>query len=541
MDLISFLLKSSWKMVAIAIITGFVSGSSSAGLIALISRAFSDNIISPWVGWGFIVLAIVALISSIITRIILISLSQNAVFQLQMRLSRQILLSELRHLETLGSPKLLATLTEDIQTISNAVYVLPFLFINLAIVTGCFVYIIWLSWQVFLAVALLTLISLVSCRFLLKKGREFLVLARNEQDLLFKHFRTITEGIKELKLNYQRRQAFFNQDLETTADQYRNYNSKGLTFFAMTDSWGKLIFFFAIGLVLFILPRFINLNLQTLSGYVLTFTFIIGPMENIVNKLPLISKANIALQKIKMLGFALGLYAETKLADHQLKQPPDILHNWKQLTFKKVTHTYKTDLEDRDFILGPIELEFKPGELIFIVGGNGSGKSTLAKIITGLYDPEAGEIWLDKILIDGKNREWYREHFSVIFADFFLFDKLLGFETKNLDFQAKNYLKQLQLDHKVKIEAGQLSTISLSQGQRKRLALLTAYLEDRPIYLFDEWAADQDPVFKKIFYTQFLPELKEKGKTILVISHDDQYFDLADRLIKLDYGKVINY
>ncbi|MBD0347011.1 MAG: ATP-binding cassette domain-containing protein, partial [Coleofasciculus sp. Co-bin14] len=171
-------------------------------------------------------------------------------------------------------------------------------------------------------------------------------------------------------------------------------------------------------------------------------------------------------------------------------------------------------------------------------GGNGSGKSTLAKLITGLYIPETGEIQLDKQPINQQNREWYRQHFSVVFSDFYLFDRLLGLDKTDLDTQAQDYLKQLQLERKVTVENGKLSTTALSQGQRKRLALLTAYLEDRPIYLFDEWAADQDPVFKEIFYTQFLPELRDKGKTLLVISHDDRYFYLADRIIKLDYGKV---
>jgi putative ATP-binding cassette transporter len=203
-----------------------------------------------------------------------------------------------------------------------------------------------------------------------------------------------------------------------------------------------------------------------------------------------------------------------------------------------VTHTFRTDTEDSDFILGPINLTFYPQELVFIVGGNGSGKSTLAKLITGLYIPENGEIVLDKELISEQNREWYRQHFSVVFSDFYLFDTLLGLENFNLDIQAQEYLKLLQLDHKVKIKNGKLSTTNLSQGQRKRLALLTAYLEDRPIYLFDEWAADQDPVFKEIFYTQLLQDLRDRGKTVLVISHDDRYFHLGDRIIKLDYGKV---
>lgn len=99
-------------------------------------------------------------------------------------------------------------------------------------------------------------------------------------------------------------------------------------------------------------------------------------------------------------------------------------------------------------------------------------------------------------------------------------------------------MRQLNLDNKVQVENGKFSTIVLSQGQGKRLALLTAYLEKRPIYLFDEWASDQDPFFRDVFYEKILLNLKQQGKTVLVISHDDRYFHLADRVIKLDYGKI---
>jgi putative pyoverdin transport system ATP-binding/permease protein len=218
--------------------------------------------------------------------------------------------------------------------------------------------------------------------------------------------------------------------------------------------------------------------------------------------------------------------------------PPAINWHWQRLAFKQVTHSYHRENEASQFILGEINLTLQPGELVFIVGGNGSGKSTLAKLITGLYIPESGAIYLDDQVIDAEHREWYRQHFSVVFSDFYLFDRLLGLDQPNLDQQAYDYLQQLQLDRKVTIADGKLSTISLSQGQRKRLTLLTAYLEDRPIYLFDEWASDQDPVFKEVFYRQFLPQLKAKGKTVLVISHDDRYFATADRIIKLDYGQI---
>ena len=170
---------------------------------------------------------------------------------------------------------------------------------------------------------------------------------------------------------------------------------------------------------------------------------------------------------------------------------------------------------------------------------NGSGKSPLAKIITGLYVPEAGEIRLDGEPITNKNRDNYRQLFSAVFGDFYLFDNLLGLKNANLDAQATEYLELLHLNHKVKVSNGVLSTTSVSQGQRKRLALLTAYLEDRPFYLFDEWASDQDPLFKNVFYTQLLPDLRARGKTVLVITHDDKYFDLADRIVKLDCGRIV--
>mgnify|MGYP002784337983 CR=1 FL=1 len=535
MNLITFLLRSSWKMVAIAIFTGFLSGGSSAALIALISRAMSLGLAQSvdTIAIAFGGLAFVALTSSIISQVMLIRLAQKAVFQLRLRLSRQILGTELVHLEKLGSARLLATLTDDVQAVSDAVRLVPFLCIDMAIVAGCLSYIVWLSWQVFFLVVIVTVVALGSCRWLLKRGQKWLSKAREEQDSLFKHFRTVTDGTKELKLHYRRRQAFLTEDLQQSASAYRYYNTRGLTLFAMTSSWGKLIFFFAIGFVLFALPKLMALNPQTLSGYVITFTYLMLPMDNLVNSLPVLGRAGVALKKINSLGISLADKAE-------LTNSPDaICQHWKELQLKGVTHTYQTEQqEDSNFGVGPIDLTLKPGELIFIVGGNGSGKSTLAKLLLGLYQPELGEIIFNGETITAQNREWYRQHFAVVFADFFLFDRLLGLDRSDLDAEAEAYLKRLRLDHKVTIHNGKLSTTSLSQGQRKRLTLLTAYLEHRPIFLFDEWAADQDPVFKDVFYTELLPQLRDQGRTILCISHDDHYFHLADRIIKLDYGQI---
>jgi putative ATP-binding cassette transporter len=174
-----------------------------------------------------------------------------------------------------------------------------------------------------------------------------------------------------------------------------------------------------------------------------------------------------------------------------------------------------------------------------VIGGNGSGKSSLAKLLVGLYEPTAGEIRFAGEAVTRREVDRYRQNFAVVFSDFYLFDDLFGVGGLDQADLSRRYLERLHLTHKVEVRDGRFSTTALSQGQRKRLALLTAYLEDRPLYLFDEWAADQDPYFKAIFYKDLLPQLRARGKTVIVISHDDSYYGLADRIIKLAEGRVV--
>lgn len=532
MNVIWLLLKASWLNVSIAILTGLISGGCSAQLIAFINRAISDNSNQNLV-WYFAGLAVLALVTGVISQFLLIYLSQEAVYNLRLSLSRGILSSPLRHLEELGANRLLATLTDDVGTLSNTIFLIPFLCVDIAVVVGCLTYLSTLSGVIFAVVFAFLALTIGTVQLLLNKMRKFFDLAREEQDILFKHFRSITEGIKELKLHSLRRQEFFDKELQVSAADSRDYNLQALNTAAVATGVGQLLFFMLIGLLLFAVPKFVAVSTPVLSAYILTSTYLMSPFQNILQRLPAIFRANTSVEKIERMGLALASQAEITAALQPVKNA-----DWKMLELKGTTHSYPGDKEDSNFVLGEISLKFHPGELVFIVGGNGSGKSTFAKLLTGLYIPESGEILLDGQPITDENREWYRQHFSVIFSDFYLFDRLLGMTNHDLDNQAAEYLREFHLDKKVEVKDGVLSTTALSQGQRKRLALLTAYLEDRPIYLFDEWASDQDPFFRDIFYKQLLPELKRRGKTVFVISHDDRYFDLADRAIKLDYGKI---
>ncbi len=533
MNLTQFLLRESWKHVAIAALTGSISGICSAALLAFINNALNrqdtsiDNLF-----WGFIGLAAVTLFTSITSRFLLVNLAQDAVYRLRLRLSRWILASPLRHLEELGASRLLATLTDDVQAIAFSVYNLPFICIDIAVIVGCLIYLSWLSWFVFAFTFLFLALAIGGVQLLIGRAKYYMKFARDEQDRLFGHFRTITAGIKELKLHAEREEAFFHEELTSTAKSARNYRVTSLKILAIAMSFGEVLFFILLGSLIFGLPKLVPVSSPILSGYILTITFIMRPLQSLLQVLPEMSQASVALQKIDTLGLSLASQSETKILQ---PFPPQ----FQRIELCGITHTYRNERDEQSFTFGPIDLVFQPGELIFIVGGNGSGKSTLAKLITGLYVPEAGEIYVDGESITNQNRQAYRQLFATVFSDFFLFERILGIYSDDIDTQAQTYLKQLQLEHKVQIKEGVLSTIDLSQGQRKRLALLTAYLENRPIYVFDEWASDQDPFFRDIFYHQLLPDMKHQGKAIFVISHDDRYFHLADRLIKLDYGKLV--
>lgn len=537
MNLFSFLLRNSKRVVVLAVLAGAIGGISSTSLVALIHTALSKNANSSsalLIAFG--ALCAVVLVMRIASQVLLVRLGQGAIKDLRLNLSRRILNAPLRRLEDMGAHKLLASLTDDTQVISNAIVGVPMLCINVAIVAGCLIYLGWLSWSALLAVLGFMVVGVITYQLPLNGAMRSLKLARQDQDALFGDMRALTEGTKELKIHRQRRRRFLSEVLEGTAEQLRRHNVKGLSIYIAASSWGQLLFFVLIGLLVFALPQVKQIDNGTLAGYTLVLLYMMAPLEIVLSIVPMLGRASIALKKVEEMGISLR---DDEAAEKEPLDDVGARPYWRRLELAGVTHSYHREKEDSSFVLGPIDLSFEPGEVVFLAGGNGSGKTTLAKLLVGLYSPESGSIYLDSQLITEEQRESYREHFSVVFSDFYVFEKLIGLEGPELDERAREYLVQLQLDHKVKVEGGAFSTTALSQGQRKRLALLTCYLEDRPFYVFDEWASDQDPLFKEIFYTQLLPELKARGKAVLVISHDDYYYFLADRVVKLDYGRLI--
>jgi putative pyoverdin transport system ATP-binding/permease protein len=441
----------------------------------------------------------------------------------------------LRTLEELGAGRLNATLLNDLPSVIGAMTLIPLLTLNLTIVVGSLVFMGTLSWKMLLGVLVFLVLGVVAYQIPLVRGHAHIRALREKGDELFRHFRSLTDGIKELKLHHERRRAFLEDELQGAAVQVQNHSVAAQRAFSSAVSWGQVLIFLLIAVVAFVLPSVAPVDKSVLTGFTFAILYMVGPVQVILNSMAQLSRATVAMDRVEQMGVRL---AEAARPEARLLEPG--AGAWRSLELDGVTHTYRSERDGSAFTLGPIDLAFRPGEIVFITGGNGSGKTTLAKLLTGLYTPESGAVRLDGRPVDEAGQERYHALFSAVFSDFFLFDSLLGLGRDTLDADAAHYLEQLQLDHKVTVEAGRLSTTDLSQGQRKRLALLTAYLEDRPVYLFDEWAADQDPHFKNVFYHELLPALRARGKTVFAISHDDRFYDVADRVIKLDYGQVVH-
>jgi putative ATP-binding cassette transporter len=549
--LILLLLKDSRRTVIFATLCGAVSGACTAFILRLIQQAIAPaaGAASGRLELEFVGVCLLFLAATLGSHIPLVYLSEGALLRMRVQLVRSILKGRLRFLEQLGGHRLYAALAGDVDRITEGLAVMPAILISTVVIFGCLIFLGVISWKALLS--LLVALAGAITVFVAANRRAMVRLskARETGNVLFKHFRAVAEGAKELKLHAPRRRAFLDTMLLPTAHTYRKLRIAGLAELEAANAIANLGYFAVIGFLLFVLPVIGGGDRTVLASAVLVFVFMLAPLTTLGNHFHTFAQAEVALKSLESLGVNLGAPEHAEPAalgageggsgpapggEPAAAPAPGAVG---RVVFRDVGYTYTNRNADERFTLGPLDLELRP-EVLFVTGGNGSGKSTLGKLLVGLYEPDSGSIELDGRPVVEENREWYRQHCSAIFGDFFLFERLLGIEHGELDGRAGELLAELRLTDKLTVERGELSTTDLSTGQRKRLALLVAYLEDRPIMLFDEWAADQDPQFKEIFYKGLLPDLRRRGKIVVVITHDDRYFGLADRVVKLADGRL---
>jgi len=456
--------------------------------------------------------------------------------KVRVRIADKIRSAELHFIENSERGEMYTRLTQDSNIISQSTLLLISAAQSGMVLIFSFLYLAWLSPLSFLMTFVFISLAIYAYLFYEQNISKQLHIATQKEAKFFEYFSHLLDGFKELKMNRQKSDDLFDHidTLSKETEQLKvNVGLQQVT----TLMFSRISFYLLLAILVFIVPSFHASHADEIYKISTTILFIIGPIGMVVSSLPTLSQSNVALENLSELETQLD---SVIIEMYSQKQPPLVSDGFKEIQLDKATFSYQDKHGKPLFSIGPINLSIEKGEMVFIVGGNGSGKSTLLKLLTGLYYPTTGSLDLNHELIDRNQYASYRELFAIIFTDFHLFDKLYGLSTID-DKQVKGLLRLMQLEKKTKYREGEFTQLDLSTGQKKRLAFVAAILENKPIYIFDELAADQDPQFRKYFYEVILPDLKQQGKTIIAVTHDDKYFYVADRVLKMEYGQLVHY
>ena len=539
MKLIRLLQKESIKSTRFILMMIFIAGISNAALVAIINMGASSVFAGDDVTWEFVlflVMLILFMYSKIISQSLGKKLIEKVMTNMRKMIFRKVLLAPVVQLENMSKTEVITKTSLNISQVLQSSDSIVYGFQAMIMMISCTVYLMIISITSFVivlaGVALIAIIRHFNSRLNIVEQQE--VLSGDEQQLAI--VSSLLDAFKELKIN-QLKSSDLNQTYVDLVDKISTLSVRSSNQFNKVRVLSQGMFFLILAIIVFIVPVFndsYNDELMEITAIVL---FIVGYLSGFLEVIPIIYKANSALDGIEEIEAKLDRCSEpnNECDENTFKK----FKSFKQIVLSDLSFTYIDEFEPTPFSIGPINLTINRGETLFIVGGNGSGKSTLIKLITGLYLSQDNALKVDDMTVKLHNVQCLRELYSIILTDFHLLDRFYGYSDVEKS-KVDELLTIMQLDHKVTFEKGRYSTLKLSTGQRKRLALIASIIEDKEIYVFDEWAADQDPYFREYFYKEIIKDLKEKGKTVIVVTHDEQYWDYSDRLIKLDYGQIVS-
>ncbi len=551
-----------WSFVGVMLLS-LASAGLGIGVIAYINQRLITHADSVPLDEGlaahvgvlpeFLGLILLLLAITLGAQLALTTLGHHFVHGLRGRLVKQILDTDIERLEQLGSANLLASLSSDIRNITLAFVRLPELVQGIVLTLGAVFYLGWLSPGMMLVTAIWVTLTIMGGSWLVTRVYRHLAEVREAESRLYADYEAVIDGRKELALNRPRARDYFDTRYSVNAREYRHHVVRADTYHLSAVNFSNIMMLGAIGIVFYLANGLGWASGEVAATFSLTLLFLRTPLIQAVGALPTLLGADVAFAKLRKLALA---PVNADFASSQDVQPQaqasaadtSAESGWQTLSLQSVCFRYGShENSERSaqqgsqqaFSVGPLDLTLRRGELVFLIGGNGSGKSTLAKLLTGLYQPTSGSLLRDGRPIQAHEREGWRQQFSAVFTDFHQFDRLLGPTGEPADpALIAQWMDYLQMREKLMLDGNRIVNTELSQGQRKRLALLMAVAECRDILLLDEWAADQDPQFRRIFYRDLLPRLREMGKTVFAISHDDHYFEQADRLFEMRAGKL---
>jgi putative ATP-binding cassette transporter len=457
---------------------------------------------------------------------------EEALHQWRLRINVKVADLSLSDLEALSRERVLDGLARNYQQLSQTIITLAAALEAQLSLAFMLVYLFFVSVTAGLLTCLVAAAAILSFLSIARLMQEALSDTAKAEVRFSRLAEGLTDGFKELRLSAVKRDAV-EQDLahtSATLAQARAAASdlRGAVITSANSSANLLP-----AAVVFLLPILAGSSRTDLSAVVTAILFLLGPIGGMVRGLQELPTAQFAASEITAF--------EREIDNLRSTGEQDLpgLNTLDQLHLKGVDYVHPASSPGvQGFAITEIDLTLERGKVVFITGANGSGKTTLLRVLTGLYPRQNGQIIIDDTIVAPQTPQAYRELFSVVFADFHLFDKPYGLDEDGMR-RLNDMLKLLGIREKLPEDlAAGYDPEKLSTGQRKRLALAIALAEDRPILVLDEWAADQDPATRERFYTEVLPLLKASGRAIVAVSHDDRYFDCADAHFHMADGRL---
>lgn len=472
-------------------------------------------------------------------------LACRAMMRFRQQLAAAVVYSDFEHIEQLGLARINAAFTEDLPKLGVIFTSLPGLLLNGLLVLFSMLYLALISWPHFLLTLSLIVVAIwISERLLLRQLGRASGRFRSAMQQVLNRVHGLVYGKKELTMNEERAQRYLNESLHNDLQQLHDQTRQRDDYQNLYTAWSLSISLFIMAAVLLCAQWFLPMSLAVMSSYVILLLYLRGPVIFLINHVPHWINAQVALNSLGHLDLCAPAISEhgstiNTQAQNQAKSASvDGFNSWQRIDFVQLAYQYvpKQGAEDTHrFVLKPVSISIQRGETVFISGGNGRGKSTLLKLIAGLYTTQSGSIRLDGYALKPEDYATYRGLFATVLDGFYVFPDAFKVQSKESGSSVLSAaLNQFDLPIQRIANDGELILQQWSQGQRKRLALITALAEDRDILLLDEWAAEQDPEFRRYFYTELIPEWKRAGKTIIAVTHDDQYFSAADRVFVLN-------
>ena len=523
------------SILILAVVSGIANGMLMGIINAAAGSASHDNL-----NFRYLVMFALAIILFIVTKRLAmvksLAIAERVITQFRLRIANKLRRADLQAAEQIDHSVVEARLTQDTMTISQAFGEIINALQSAVMILVCVAYLAMLS----LAACLITVGTIAAgvSIYLANQRTVSVDLQRSTQKEVefFHSLGQLVHGFKELKMNRAKSTDWFDNSYTATSREGETLKLKTAVQFVKNFMFSQTFFYILIGIVVFLLPVLSATYSDVVIKTTAVILFIIGPLTAIVGCIPFFVRANVAVDNLYQFEATLDAYAQH--AEENGGQSAMTFDGFQSIALRDVAFHYVEPSGQSGFAVGPFDLTLRRGETVFIVGGNGSGKSTLMKLITGLYHPVQGELLVDGIPLRRPHYQNYRELFSIIFADFHLFDRLYGLPQVD-ERRIQEMLRDLELTDKTDFVNGRFTNTNLSTGQRKRLAFITAMLDDRPILAIDEFAADQDPVFRAYFYNVIFKDLKARGKTVIAVTHDDKYFGVADRVLKMEYGRLV--